>query len=662
MANLTSRFIIGLSLAAAVFIGCSSPTPNPIVPQSVFRDGVALNTTADYIPRSETPYILEEDWVIEAGRTVTIEPGTVIMVAGRNWIEINGKLIAQGTPTAPIHFTTAHSAPEYGQWRGLKFNNPDEASEIEYCIFTYGAFFDTDTLSDRGRDAQHYRGMLSIRNSSPVIRHCICYHNQNNGVYIEGESAAPTIQYCIFTDNDASGVRADSTVILPPAGLLDISYNCVAENSAPPFIMGVDSLLFGKYDTVNYNIDSCDHFFNIDLPPLLTDEGLILADAFNFSLQSCSPCINAGPFGAGIDDPEDMGTIAYAPGSAELRGRTTGTLNPVTYLLSCHIVIPENEELIIPAGARIETSGMYTIRVLGKIDIQGTVDNRVVISSVNDRWSGITFDDREGQPASTIRYADISDYEQIEVYKPGTVFEEVRFQNAFNFGMVIITGSLDQEGQTVLDHCEFINSGENAVWAAFSGVDIRNVMIDGAKGRGITLEYCHDAVNIQNTIVRACSTSALVMGNECSPTVVNNVFTSCSYYGMEASKNCYPVFANNIVTDNGRGGLYVYDATAPELGYNNVYHNGMRRGVDNLNYIVGGTGGSFLLPDEFSIISDPLFTPEYTLGSGSPCIDAGDPNILDPNGSRSDMGAFGGPGAGTVGQISNDSRPAFAVR
>jgi hypothetical protein len=107
---------------------------------------------------------------------------------------------------------------------------------------------------------------------------------------------------------------------------------------------------------------------------------------------------------------------------------------------------------------------------------------------------------------------------------------------------------------------------------------------------------------------------------------------------------------------------YMYDATAPELGYNNVYHNGMRRGVDNLNYIVGGTGGSFLLPDEFSIISDPLFTPEYTLGSGSPCIDAGDPNILDPNGSRSDMGAFGGPGAGTVGQISNDSRPAFAVR
>jgi len=33
----------------------------------------------------------------------------------------------------------------------------------------------------------------------------------------------------------------------------------------------------------------------------------------------------------------------------------------------------------------------------------------------------------------------------------------------------------------------------------------------------------------------------------------------------------------------------------------------------------------------------------YRLAFDSPCIDAGDPNVLDPDGSRSDLGAFGGP-------------------
>ena len=34
---------------------------------------------------------------------------------------------------------------------------------------------------------------------------------------------------------------------------------------------------------------------------------------------------------------------------------------------------------------------------------------------------------------------------------------------------------------------------------------------------------------------------------------------------------------------------------------------------------------------------------DLTLAAGSPAIDAGDPSISDPDGSRSDIGAFGGP-------------------
>ena len=45
-----------------------------------------------------------------------------------------------------------------------------------------------------------------------------------------------------------------------------------------------------------------------------------------------------------------------------------------------------------------------------------------------------------------------------------------------------------------------------------------------------------------------------------------------------------------------------------------------------------------------NISRDPLFadTLLFTLDYGSPCIDAGDPDLIDKDGSRSDMGIFGG--------------------
>ena len=45
---------------------------------------------------------------------------------------------------------------------------------------------------------------------------------------------------------------------------------------------------------------------------------------------------------------------------------------------------------------------------------------------------------------------------------------------------------------------------------------------------------------------------------------------------------------------------------------------------------------------------DPQFTEDdnYTLASGSPMIDAGHPDIVDQDGSTSDLGRHGGPAAG----------------
>ena len=62
--------------------------------------------------------------------------------------------------------------------------------------------------------------------------------------------------------------------------------------------------------------------------------------------------------------------------------------------------------------------------------------------------------------------------------------------------------------------------------------------------------------------------------------------------------------------------------------------------------IVSGTG---TIDSAYgNVYADPMFVDpdngDLRLQKGSPCIDAGAPWILDPDGSRSDIGAFGGPG------------------
>ncbi len=93
---------------------------------------------------------------------------------------------------------------------------------------------------------------------------------------------------------------------------------------------------------------------------------------------------------------------------------------------------------------------------------------------------------------------------------------------------------------------------------------------------------------------------------------------------------------NNVVLNNsgGIGG----SVTALTLDYNNVWNN---NGADYVSLTAGAN----------SISADPLFkdaaTGDFGLTLHSPCLDLGDADAscTDPDGSRNDIGCFGGMGA-----------------
>ncbi len=132
------------------------------------------------------PYYLNREITIREGETLTIAPGNVIKSNG-GALKIQGKLIAQGTATDPIYFTSykndnlfgdsnndGSTTPAAGDWRGVFFDaTSDNTSIMEYCIVSFA-----------GRD---YYGAITTKNASPTIRNCTL-ENSYYGAKFEGVS------------------------------------------------------------------------------------------------------------------------------------------------------------------------------------------------------------------------------------------------------------------------------------------------------------------------------------------------------------------------------------------------------------------------------------------------------------------------------------------
>jgi len=75
--------------------------------------------------KQNSPYIIKGDINIPAGKTLTIEPGVKIIFQGNYKLNVQGKLVAQGTKTDSIIFTydtTTLSGKNLKGWLGIRFD------------------------------------------------------------------------------------------------------------------------------------------------------------------------------------------------------------------------------------------------------------------------------------------------------------------------------------------------------------------------------------------------------------------------------------------------------------------------------------------------------------------------------------------------------------
>ncbi len=116
----------------------------------IFFIFIAVYTDASMIKKDtiwskkDSPYIIEEDLIIEKNAVLAIEPGVTIKFRenpGKTKIKliVNGTLIAKGEKENLINFTSFF--PKIGIWGGIIFNktNGEKISIIEYCKIEFAA-------------------------------------------------------------------------------------------------------------------------------------------------------------------------------------------------------------------------------------------------------------------------------------------------------------------------------------------------------------------------------------------------------------------------------------------------------------------------------------------------------------------------------------------
>lgn len=181
-------------------------------------------------------------------------------------------------------------------------------------------------------------------------------------------------------------------------------------------------------------------------------------------------------------------------------------------------------------------------------------------------------------------------------------------------------------------------SNDNGIYSPNNGggtCRVFNCIITTNLDDGILFE--NHSVYIYNSIFAYNGQSGIhLRWNNADGTLRNNIIHSNSSHGIYIDDNADPNVYSNIIYDNDNRGIYVQDGTTGDITYNNSFEN-----QTNYNYYGFNIGPT-------NISEDPEFMDfpnDLHLQSISPCIDTGmiGSQYNDPNGTRNDMGIFGGP-------------------
>jgi len=176
---------IGFSTTAAaktIYVDDDGPADFNNIQAAINDSNLSGTLTEDTtLDANSSPWYVTGDVTVPVGVTLTIEPGVTVYFNNDMRLNIYGRLIAEGTPQNPIHFT--RSPTNSNRWRGLQFFDTMEDNRISYAVIEYGRI---------------NSGMLGLSNSNLLLEHCTM--DNTNLWRIKTTNSSLIVRNCIFAD------------------------------------------------------------------------------------------------------------------------------------------------------------------------------------------------------------------------------------------------------------------------------------------------------------------------------------------------------------------------------------------------------------------------------------------------------------------------------
>jgi competence ComEA-like helix-hairpin-helix protein len=183
------------------------------------------------------PYIMERSFKVPSGKTLIIEPGTVIKFKDHNsGMLVGGTLKAIGEKDKKIVFTS-YQDEEYGgsgayagSWNQIYFAPGSSHSELDNVVIRYGGAYPSEYCKQKA-------AAILVEDSSIVLKNAIIENNAQRGVFLV-DSSSTIIDNVYFNDHQTGCYRAkrDSIISLHISGGEPIIENSFFENN----IIGIE--------------------------------------------------------------------------------------------------------------------------------------------------------------------------------------------------------------------------------------------------------------------------------------------------------------------------------------------------------------------------------------------------------------------------------------
>lgn len=613
---------------------------------------VATPTASGTWNLAGSPYYVPDSLVVPAGQTLTIEAGVDVYFGPTAGLLVEGNLQALGVLGSPVRFLGVANAEDLGLWQSIVFREGSDASKMSYCVVAFGSKFNNTNPEKIAA--------IVIRDSSPLIEHCLVWYNQYNGISLQ-RGALPRLRSNIVYENDGSGIVFDTSHVcareVDPL-VVDwvndslIVHNNVSANSSlqlrfPPSLASSqwggrpDSLLFQFGNDVLYvdedgedvnrrneNNDKVDIYGN-SVEDAMFD--VIGADFQTFN--SCSPCIESA-FDYDGDQRADVGPTVYNESPGEIRKRLkTTTLSGQVYTVTCDAF---SREAVTMDDAEIQFNGYFGLNLSGSVAATNTTFTATADRRQPSNWKSVVIEDNA---LGTIRFEGCTFAYGSESSYSG--------QNFITGGGVL---ELRKGAVVEVEDCEFHDTGSHAVSAHGAGslVHVTNSRFDRI---GLSAVYFFDDARgeVADNRIDACGSYGIYLLESQYESRIEGNLIANSLYGVKLQEAANVEILRNTIAGNRYGGIKLEEQCDPAIRYNLIVDNdyagsevatgivGNQLGASldtnnpmvNVNWFSGNGGSdSLAMPANWSVGDCNAFTPvsltgDYAFGQSLPDCDNG---------------------------------------